>query len=96
MLGRLQTYSHSNSMADPGESLDKATIANDAPTAVGDFLEQSYLTYVVPSRTNINLDDAFKDAGAGKPILESIEQRESLFFGNESSLRPCQVRSPTS
>ncbi|KID90354.1 hypothetical protein MGU_03059 [Metarhizium guizhouense ARSEF 977] len=67
-------------MADPGESLDKATIANDAPTAVGDFLEQSYLTYVVPSRTNINLDDAFKDAGAGKPILESIEQRESLFF----------------
>lgn len=66
---------------------DGANLAND-PTY--DFIEQSYLTYLVPSRTSIDLDKAFKDVSTGNSILESIEQRESLFFGMKRPLPPLQ------
>ncbi|KAH8715631.1 hypothetical protein HC256_004432 [Beauveria bassiana] len=46
----------------------------------GSFTDQSYLTYLVPSDTDINLDEAFSDLGQGKSILASIPQRETLFF----------------
>lgn len=46
-----------------------------------DFAEDSYLTYLIPSSTDLDLDKAFKDLEPGKTILDSIQQRESLFFG---------------
>ncbi|TQV99409.1 hypothetical protein V2A60_004883 [Cordyceps javanica] len=46
----------------------------------GSFTDQSYLTYLVPSETDINLDDAFSRLDQDKSILESIPQRETLFF----------------
>jgi hypothetical protein len=45
------------------------------------FADQSYLTYLVPASTNLDLENLFGDIDAGKPILESIKTRESLFFG---------------
>ncbi|KAG6014685.1 hypothetical protein E4U43_006261 [Claviceps pusilla] len=57
---------------------------NDANIATSnissDFIDQSYLTYVVPLRTNLDLDQAFKDADAGKSILDSLQQRDALYF----------------
>ncbi|KAJ3473056.1 hypothetical protein NLG97_g10542 [Lecanicillium saksenae] len=50
----------------------------------GSFTDQSYLTYLVPAETDINLDEAFKGLEQGKSILESIPQRETLFFGTNS------------
>lgn len=47
----------------------------------GSFTDQSYLTYLVPAETDINLDEAFKGLEQGKTVLESIPQRETLFFG---------------
>jgi hypothetical protein len=68
---------------------DEANLANDSTY---DFIEQSYLTYVVPSRTNVDLDKAFKDGDGEKSILELMEKRETLFFGTSSSLPSCSVR----
>ncbi|GAO13951.1 hypothetical protein UVI_02035050 [Ustilaginoidea virens] len=45
-----------------------------------EFIEQSYLSYVVPARTNTHLNEAFKDAEASNIVRGSIQQRESLFF----------------
>ncbi|OAA69561.1 hypothetical protein ISF_02831 [Cordyceps fumosorosea ARSEF 2679] len=50
------------------------------PDNSGSFTDQSYLTYLVPLETDINLEEAFKHLDQGKPILESIPQRETLFF----------------
>ncbi|KHN96408.1 uncharacterized protein MAM_05697 [Metarhizium album ARSEF 1941] len=67
-------------MADAGERPDGVTLDNDAPKASGNLLEQSYLAYVVPARTELDLESVFKDVDPGKPIFESIEQRELLLF----------------
>ncbi|KAK2612433.1 hypothetical protein QQS21_001537 [Conoideocrella luteorostrata] len=64
-------------MAGADQNHEDVNLANDPSY---DFIEQSYLTYAVPARTSIDLDGAFKDAEAGQSILDSIEQRESLFF----------------
>lgn len=61
--------------------------ANNATSTVSsDFIDQSYLTYVVPLRTNLDLDQAFKDADAGKSILDSLQQRDALYFGEHCPL----------
>ncbi|EGX91410.1 hypothetical protein CCM_05568 [Cordyceps militaris CM01] len=46
----------------------------------GSFTDQSYLTYMVPSETDINLEEAFSKLQPGKSLAESIPQRETLFF----------------
>ncbi|KAH7162803.1 TRAPP trafficking subunit Trs65-domain-containing protein [Dactylonectria estremocensis] len=51
-----------------------------APSTTLDFAEQSQLTYLIPSESNLNLEEAFKNLEPGKSILDSIERRESLFF----------------
>jgi hypothetical protein len=63
-----------------GESLDMSAgaAAHDPATA---FAEQSHLTYVVPSATGLELEDLFEDAEQGQSIIDSIQRRESLFFG---------------
>lgn len=62
----------------PANPVNPSKNDNDASP---DIVEQSYLTYVVPSQTNIDLDKAFQDADAGKSIIDSLQQRDSLFFG---------------
>jgi hypothetical protein len=49
-----------------------------------DFIESSYLTYAVPSRTNLSIEELFSNAEDSKSIFDSIEQRQSLFFGMSS------------
>ncbi|KAG6030984.1 hypothetical protein E4U41_007714, partial [Claviceps citrina] len=51
-----------------------------ADDAGDDFVEQSYLTYAVPSRTNLDLDQSFRDVDVGESILDALEQRDSLYF----------------
>lgn len=58
-----------------------AAAAGGAKGGSSSFTDQSYLTYIIPSETNINLEEAFKGLQQGQSILESIPQRESLFFG---------------
>jgi hypothetical protein len=65
--------------------------AQFVPDAAADFAEQSQLTYLVPTDSNLDLETAFKDLEPGTSIL-SIDQRESLFFGN---LSPLSLTPPT-
>jgi hypothetical protein len=51
--------------------------------AATDLINNSYLTYLVPSETNINLEKAFEGFDGSKPITELIEQRDALFFGKQ-------------
>jgi len=45
------------------------------------FVEQSYLTYMVPSETNINLEQAFESSEGSGSLLDAIPKRDLLFFG---------------
>lgn len=49
--------------------------------AATELINNSYLTYLVPSETNINLERAFEGFDGSKPINELLEQRDTLFFG---------------
>ncbi|PTB46816.1 uncharacterized protein TrAFT101_003743 [Trichoderma asperellum] len=48
--------------------------------AATELINNSYLTYLVPSETNINLENALEGFDGSKPIHELIEQRDTLFF----------------
>lgn len=50
------------------------------------FIDQAYLSYLVPSETNIDVSSVFGSIDRTKPILESIEQRETLFFGKKPNV----------
>lgn len=45
------------------------------------FAEQSHLAYLIPPATDLELEDLFKDIAEGSSIIDSIKQRDSLFFG---------------
>lgn len=63
--------------------------------AATELINNSYLTYLVPSETNINLENALEGFDGSKPIHELIEQRDTLFFGKEgpgSRISPPIVR----
>lgn len=46
------------------------------------FVDSSHLTYLVPAETDLDLKRVFKDAdGSARSILDSIPQRDALFFG---------------
>lgn len=67
---------------DTGEVVTQEQLASfTAPDPSLSFAEHSHLTYIFPSATNIDLEDAFKDIEAGTSVFDYIEQRESLFFG---------------
>lgn len=55
---------------------------DDVGIAADAFLQQSYLTYIIPFATNFDPEDAL---GRGENSVESkisnIEQRDRLFFG---------------
>ncbi|KPM44663.1 hypothetical protein AK830_g1883 [Neonectria ditissima] len=67
--------SQSDAASPPPEHLTVFT-----PGVASDFAEQSQLTYLIPSESNLDLEEAFKNLETGKSILDSIEVRESLFF----------------
>lgn len=47
-----------------------------------DFLEHSYLTYIIPFETDLNLEQALSSGrDSNKPLFDAIDQREWLFFG---------------
>lgn len=53
-----------------------------------DFLEHSYLTYIIPFATNFDPEQDLRRTKPSKTSpIDSIEKRESLFFGK--SLSPC-------
>jgi hypothetical protein len=51
---------------------------------IADFSDRSHLTYFIPSQTSAEVEDVFQDLEQGKPLLESIEKRSSLFFGKSA------------
>jgi hypothetical protein len=54
----------------------------DVPDVAGAFLEQSYLTYIIPSITKFDPEDALQQDGSSiESKISSIEQRDQLFFG---------------
>ncbi|KAL7792909.1 TRAPP trafficking subunit Trs65 domain-containing protein [Trichoderma ceciliae] len=66
----------------PG-ALTPVQLSITTTNAATDLINNSYLTYLVPSETNINLERAFEgfDGFDGsKPVAEFIEQRDTLFF----------------
>lgn len=60
--------------------------AQDTPLEAGDstFLEQAYLTYVIPLGTDVNIKEEITNAVSKKQPLEEIESRSWLFFGKTS------------
>lgn len=71
--------------APPAPAVAGANIANLTGPVVRDpgavFAEQSHLAYLIPPATNLELEDLFKNIGDGSSIIDSIKQRDSLFFG---------------
>jgi hypothetical protein len=62
------------------EIMDHANL--DPHTEDASFLEQAYLSYLVPYKTNVDFDELFEEARSKSPLdIDDIEQRESLFFG---------------
>jgi hypothetical protein len=49
------------------------------------FLEQSFLTYTVPFRTDLNIEEEVRAAIAKGQPLEDMENRPWLFFGEDLS-----------
>lgn len=64
--------------------------ANEAADGAETFLEQSYLTYIIPSATSFDPEDALRPgAGAVESTISGIEQREQLFFGTRFAHCSC-------
>jgi ABC-type uncharacterized transport system involved in gliding motility auxiliary subunit len=49
------------------------------------FVEHSYLTYIVPLATDLNLEEAFKNVEDTRSLFGSIDQRSSIFFGRSEA-----------
>ncbi len=52
------------------------------PNHDASFIEQVYVSYLIPFHTNVDIEGLLGAARIGSSLaLDSIEQRESLFFG---------------
>jgi hypothetical protein len=56
----------------------------DDQSSPSDFIENSYVTYIIPFATDLNLEELFNGADDSGADFDSIEQRQSLFFGDPS------------
>ena len=68
-------------LPDPNGASEVADVADMADA----FLEQSYLTYIIPSATSFSPSDVLEQGG-GKSVestISGIEQRQQLFFGTK-------------
>jgi hypothetical protein len=61
----------------------------DVPDIADVFLEQSYLTYIVPSTTKFDPKEVLQDGGSIESNISSIEQRDQLFFGTRFANCSC-------
>lgn len=66
-------------MAVPSEAEDIPPNAVDSG-----FLEQAYLTYIIPFGTDVDIREEIAKAVSQKQPLEEIESRAWLFFGKDS------------
>lgn len=73
--------------ATPGP-LTPVQLTISTTNAATDLINNSYLTYLVPSETDINLEKAFAEYDGSKPIAEWIEQRDTLYFGKSPQFEP--------
>jgi hypothetical protein len=55
-----------------------------------DFLDRSTLRYLIPASTNFDIEQAFNNEATKAPSdrFDSIETRESLFFGEPAIPHP--------
>ena len=67
-------------MAVPTHSGDAGTASGEDDTA---FLEQSFLTYTVPFRTDPKIEEEVRAAIAKGQPLEDLENRPWIFFGED-------------
>ncbi|KAL7936259.1 TRAPP trafficking subunit Trs65 domain-containing protein [Trichoderma chlorosporum] len=65
--------------ATPGQ-LTPIQLTISTTNAATDLINNSYLTYLVPAETNIDLERAFEGFDGSKTVSEFIEQRDTLFF----------------
>ncbi|UKZ51628.1 hypothetical protein TrVGV298_005389 [Trichoderma virens] len=63
----------------PGQ-LPPVQLTISTTNAATDLINNSYLTYLVPAETNIDLEKALEGFDGSKTISELIEQRDTLFF----------------
>lgn len=66
----------------PGQ-LTPVQLTISTTNAATDLINNSYLTYLVPAETNIDLEKALEGFDGSKTVSELIEQRDTLFFGTE-------------
>lgn len=74
---------------EPAEAVG-ADLRSPAPSLIGasrdvpgpvSFAEQSYLSYLIPYKTNADIESLLQGARYGNSLADSIQQRESLYFG---------------
>lgn len=62
-----------------------------------EFIDNSTLSYFIPLATDFNVEESFRPNGeSNASALDSIEHRESLFFGMANDERPRIKFSPCS
>ena len=67
-------------LPDPNGASEVADVADVADA----FLEQSYLTYIIPSATSFSPGDVLEQGGGSvESTISGIEQRQQLFFGTK-------------
>lgn len=69
-------------MAVPAHSGDGDPASGEDDTT---FLDQSFLTYTIPFRTDLNIGEEVRAAIAKGQPLEDLENRPWLFFGEDFS-----------
>lgn len=69
-------------MAVPTNSGEGGIASAEDDTA---FLEQSFLTYTVPFRTDLDIEEEIRTAISKEQPLEDLENRPWLFFGEDLS-----------
>lgn len=52
-----------------------------SPNGVSDFVENSFLSYIIPQATDLDLEELSTEASGTGSVFDSIEQRKTLFFG---------------
>ncbi|PHH70625.1 hypothetical protein CDD82_7009 [Ophiocordyceps australis] len=60
----------------PAEDLTAASAVAPSPS----LCDESYLAYLVPADSHLDLEHLFANSQAGKAVLDSIAQRQALFF----------------
>ncbi|KYK58189.1 hypothetical protein DCS_05202 [Drechmeria coniospora] len=65
------------------EDLTRGSLTQD-PSSL--FADKSYLSYLVPKETDLDLDQALKGCEKDASVLDSIEQRDALFFDETANI----------